>query len=111
MRVSHNLGGRHALCYLPSRPLVLIRIFVTSIRHQIEGLRRNRVMWNPKLTKPKHQQEQSPDNSSQAPRLIFATDNLILASLSREVANKIASVSKPVPLNAGDMIYEGGDEI
>jgi len=68
-------------------------------------------MWNPKLTKPKHQQDQSPDNSNQAPRLIFATDNLVLASLSREVANKIASISKPVQLNAGDMIYEGGDEI
>jgi len=68
-------------------------------------------MWNPKLTKPRQQQDQSPDNSGQTPRLIFATDNLILASLSREVANKIASVSKPVHLNAGDMIYEGGDEI
>jgi CRP-like cAMP-binding protein len=69
-------------------------------------------MWNSKLARvgaTEEQPEPTPNRATSG--LVIPKHNLILASLPHVEANKVISASKAIQLNAGDVIYEGGEEI
>ena len=67
-------------------------------------------MWDPKLKRPTDKNVSRELSQTEA-QLVIPTLNLVLASLPQPDLIPFIAATKPVQLNAGDIIYEGGDEI